>query len=96
VAPSSATATNDPFGFGAVLAPEPFGIVEKPTVVPKKTVVAEQEYSTGVLISLVVALAMMMLPGMMLIDTMVHIWSWGTPFVLNSILMSTIGGWFGL
>ena len=91
-APSSGG--NDPFAAGAPIF-DPIAIPATP-VSPKTAAVAEEEYSTGMLISLVLALVVMLLPGMMLLDTMVHMWSWGEPFVLNSMLMSTIAGWFGL
>jgi hypothetical protein len=82
---------NDPFGTGASLDAAPVISVS-----PKKAAVAEEEYSTGILVALIGALVVMLLPGIMLLDTMIHMWSWSDPFILNSILMSTISGWFGL
>ena len=86
----------DPFG-GVAASPIPDAFAAPAvSVTPKKAVAAEEEYSTGVMASLVAALVVMLLAGVMLIDTMVHLWSWGEPFVLNSMLMGTIGGLFGL
>jgi excisionase family DNA binding protein len=92
--PPAAT-TNDPFGAGVSALPDAFA-TPAVTVSPKKAAVPEEEYSTGMLIALISALVVMSLPGIMLLDTMVHMWSWGDPFILNSILMGTIAGWFGL
>ena len=86
-------AKSDPFG---TAAPDAFNFAAPVATVTPKTVVPPSEYSTGILVSLVFALAAMLLPGLMLIDTMVHMWSWGEPFILNSILMDTISGAFGL
>lgn len=92
-AQSSQSSVSDPFGLGG--SSDAF---ETPFVAvsPKKSTVSEEEYSTGMLITLVSALVVMLLCGIMLLDTMVHMWSWGEPFILNSILMDTIAGWFGL
>jgi len=90
--PPTAATTNDPFGSGTA------SVFTTPAVTapPTKIAVPEEEYSAGMLIALISAIAVMMLPGLMLIDTMVHMWSWSDPFILNSVLMSTIAGWFGL
>jgi len=90
-----AAAANDPFGSGVSSLPDAFA-TPAVTVSPKKAVVQGEEYSTGMLIALISLLVLMLLPGLMLIDTMVHMWSWSDPFPLNSLLMGTIAGWFGL
>ena len=89
-----AAASSDPFGAGAA-APDVFAMPTA-TVSLKKTAAPKEEYSTGVLLALVSALVVMLLPGIMLLDAMLHMWSWSDPFILNSVLMSTISGWFGL
>jgi len=69
-----------------------------PLITPAKTatVKQEEEYSTGILVTLVLAVVVMLLPTMMLVDSMLNIWSWGQPSSLNSMVMSTVAGWFGL
>ena len=89
------TAAGDSIGAGAAPFPDVFS-VPATTVSPKRAVGTEGEYSTGMLIALVSALVVMVLPGMMLIDTMIHMWSWNDPFVLNSVLMGMIANIFGL
>ena len=90
--PSQTTAPGDPFG---MVTPDAF-TPPIASVSPQKVTAPIDEYSTGTLVTLVIALVVMLLPGLMLIDTMVHMWSWGEPFILNSILMDTISGLFGL
>jgi len=88
---------SDPFGMGA--PDSPMSDVFTPPIVsaaPKKAAQQEAEYSTGMLITLACALAALLLPGIMLIDTMAHMWSWNEPFILNSILMDTISSVLGL
>ena len=87
---SPAAVTTDPFGAGAA-APE-----VKVTPAPAKATVPAEEYSTGMLITLMITIVPILLSGLMLIDTMVHLWSWGEPFVVNGLFMSQIAGWFGL
>jgi len=84
-------AGNDPFGTGGDAFAAPIAAVS-----PPKAAAPAEEYSTGVLVSMVFALVVMLLTGVMLIDNMVHMWSWGEPFILNSILMDAISGVFGL
>jgi len=90
---SPAPAAGDPFGTGGSSFSDATSLV---TVSPAKTVVKGEEYSTGMLVALILALVVMLLPGLMFIDTMVHLWSWGEPSVINGLFMSTIAGWFGL
>ena len=92
----AAPASRDPFGAGAASFPDAFAAPTTTSSHKKAAAKPEEEYSTGMLIALVSALVVMMLPGLMLIDTMVHMWSWSDPFILNSILMSTIANLFGL
>ena len=92
---------DDPFGVGGAPVADAFSPLAAAApvvaVAAKKTaVVAEEEYSTGVLVSLAVALVLLLIPGIMMIDMMMHMWSWGEPFILNSVLMGAIAGMFGL
>ena len=89
--PSAGTST-DPFGSGVSSFPEAFA----PLSTPPKPAAPVEEYSTGMLAALIAALVVMLVPGLMLIDTMVHMWSWNDPFILNSVLMDMISGVFGL
>ena len=92
----AAPASHDPFGSGTIPSPDAF-VTPKPTVSSKRAVAPEEEYSTGMLIALVSALVVMLLPGIMLLDTMVHMWSWDERFDLTSWLMSGIASTvFGL
>jgi hypothetical protein len=94
-APQAGAATADPFGAGSAPFPDTFA-TPTAAVSPKKAAVPEEEYSTGMLVALIFALIVMLPPGVMLLDTMVHMWSWNEPFLLNSWLMGMISGWFGL
>jgi len=89
-APQAATASSDPFGTGDAFA------APAVSVSPPKAAAPAEEYSTGILIALAVAVFMMVPTGWMLIDNMTHMWSWGEPFILNSMLMDIISGLFGL
>jgi len=93
-APHAAAAPSDPFGASAT--PPAFDFAPAAPAPAKKAAVQEEEYSTGMLVALALALVVMFLPGMMMLDTMIHMWSWNDPFILNSFLMSTIAGLFGL
>ena len=88
-APQAAT-SSDPFGTSDAFA-TPIASVS-----PPKAVAPAEEYSTGMLVALACALVVMMFPGLMLIDNMIHMWSWGEPFILNSMWMDPIAGLFGL
>ena len=94
--PSEPT-SGDPFS-SAVGIPDDFNAAFTPVaaVSSRKPAARTEEYSTGMLVSLASILVVMLLPGLMLLDTMIHVWSWNEPFLLNSILMNTIAGWFGL
>ena len=98
LAAEPAAGTNEPFGAGA--SPFPSGdafTAPIATATPKKPTAQQEEYSTGVLVALGFALAMLLFPGILLIDTMLHMWSWNDPpFGLNGLLASTIADLFGL
>jgi hypothetical protein len=91
-----AAATSDPLGAGTTPSFDAFAASAATTTTTKKAVVQEEEYSTGMLIALISLLAVMLLPGLMFVDMMVHMWSWSDPFILNSVLMGAIAGLFGL
>ena len=84
-------AANDPFGTGDAFAAPAVSVSPQ-----KATAPAAEECSSAMLGALVAAAVLLLVPGIMLLDTMVHMWSWGEPFLLNSILMDTISGLFGL
>ena len=84
-----AAASSDPFGTDAFAAPSV-------SVSPPKAAKPTEEYSTGILVALAAAVVVMVPTGWMLIDNMTHMWSWGEPFILNSIWMDAITGLFGL
>ena len=96
VAAAAMPAASDPFGVGAPAIPDAFTTPAVSVTPSKKPVAAEEEYSTGMLAFLICTLVMMLLPIVMLIDHMMHMWSWSDPFPLNSILMGAIAGIFGL
>ncbi|MDR3232386.1 MAG: helix-turn-helix domain-containing protein [Planctomycetaceae bacterium] len=58
--------------------------------------VPEYQYTNGALTAIIIAAVLLVLPGMMLADIVAGMWSWHEPFILNSVLMNTIAGWFGL
>ncbi|MDR0328763.1 MAG: hypothetical protein LBI05_10755 [Planctomycetaceae bacterium] len=91
---AESTFASDPFGAGTSSLPDAFTMPAAPVSTKKAPV--QEEYSTGVLVSLVSALVVMLLCGIMLLDTMIHMWSWSDPFILNSMLMSPIANMFGL
>jgi len=85
----------DPFGSGTSPFPEAFP-ASAPAVSAKKPAVPAEEYSTGVLVALILTLVPLLLCGVLMLDMMARMWSWSDPFLLNSLLMQTIAGWFGL
>jgi excisionase family DNA binding protein len=91
---AAAATTND--SFAASPSPAAFDFAAAAPAPVKKPAAPEEEYSTGMLIALVAALVVMILPGIMMLDTMMHLWSWGGSFTLTSYLMSSIAGLFGL
>ena len=97
-APAAAPAAGDPFGGGASLPDIDTHAAPAVSVTPsKKAVTVEGEYSTGMMATLVCALVVMLVCGIMMIDTTLHLWSWSEqPFVLNSMLMGMVAGLFGL
>lgn len=56
----------------------------------------EANYSPMLVACLVIVAGLLVLPGMMLVDLIMHIWSWDEPFVVNSTLMDLICGMVGL
>lgn len=56
----------------------------------------EANYSPLLVACLVCAACLLAVPGIMLLDLIVHIWSWKQPFVINSTLMNTLCEMIGL
>ena len=82
-------------GFGGTAAPDVF-IPPIAQTAPVKAAVQEEEYSTGILVSLVLALLVMLVPGIILLDTIIYMWSWNDQFTLSSALIGPLAGLFGL
>ncbi|MDR0870563.1 MAG: excisionase family DNA-binding protein [Planctomycetaceae bacterium] len=57
---------------------------------------AEASYSPMLVTVLVLIAFFLVLPGMMIMDLIRHIWSWGEPFVINSSVMDLVAGMAGL
>jgi excisionase family DNA binding protein len=93
--PAPPAATGTPFGVGIASLPDRAS-APIATATPAKAAGQGEEYSTGMLIALFFAIALMLLPGLMLIDSMVHIWSWDEPFTINGLFMSWFASMFGL
>ena len=83
---------NDPFGTAGASFDTAAPVV---SVMPKKPAASTEEYSTGMLVALVCAFVVMLPAGLMLLDTMLHIWSWDDPYILKSGLMEPIANWIG-
>ncbi|MDR3199644.1 MAG: helix-turn-helix domain-containing protein [Planctomycetaceae bacterium] len=57
---------------------------------------AEIAFTSWHIFWIVFAAAFLILPGMMILDLVIHIWSWGEPFVINSSIMDLlVGMWQG-
>ena len=99
-----AGAADDPLGAGGFAGPsEPFQdafsaapAVSVSSAASKKPSVPAEDYSTGMLVSMAIALVVMLLPCVLLIDTMVNMWSWNQPFIVNGLLMEQITNLLGL
>jgi excisionase family DNA binding protein len=93
---------DDPFGMGlgdasATMQQPGFATAPAVSVSPSKTPgIPEEEFSKGMLIAMAFALVILLLPGIMLVDAMMNMWSWNQPFILNSALMGMIAGVLGL
>lgn len=57
---------------------------------------AEASYSPTLVTVLILTAFFLVLPGMMVLDLIIHIWSWGEPFVINSSMMDLFAGMAGL
>ncbi|GHT42211.1 excisionase [Planctomycetales bacterium] len=84
--------SSDPFGGGSAAAQG--GSFSQPASPAAKA--STEEFSQGSLIAMACALVVLIIPAIMLFDTIANLWSWQEPFILNSVLMDTIAGWFGL
>ncbi|MDR0336919.1 MAG: helix-turn-helix domain-containing protein [Planctomycetaceae bacterium] len=65
--------------------------VRSPEIVPHTT---EITYTVGHIVWIVLATIFLIFPGMMIMDLIIHIWSWGEPFVINSSIMDLVVGMF--
>ncbi|MDR1965040.1 MAG: helix-turn-helix domain-containing protein [Planctomycetaceae bacterium] len=54
----------------------------------------EITYTPWQIAGLVLATGFLILPGMMILDLIIHIWSWGEPFVINSSIMDLFVSFF--
>ena len=88
--------SGDPFGMPGVT--DDFGSTFTPAVAvtPKKPATPVEEYSTGMLVALSLTLAVLLLPCLVILDTMIHMWSWEEPFILNGVLMNEIAKLFNI
>ncbi|MDR0608490.1 MAG: helix-turn-helix domain-containing protein [Planctomycetaceae bacterium] len=53
---------------------------------------AEIQYTSWHIFWIVFATVFLIIPGMMIMDLIIHIWSWGEPFVINSSIMDLFVG----
>ncbi|MDR1140684.1 MAG: helix-turn-helix domain-containing protein [Planctomycetaceae bacterium] len=64
-------------------------VARTPEIVPQTTEIA---YTSWQVFFIVLATIFLILPGMMIMDLIIHIWSWGEPFVINSSIMDLLVG----
>ncbi|MDR2755905.1 MAG: helix-turn-helix domain-containing protein [Planctomycetaceae bacterium] len=98
-APATSAATEEPTqgaSFGATpftSAPAGEFVARTPEMVSATT---EFTYTSWHIFWIVFATVFLILPGMMILDLIIHIWSWGEPFVINSSIMDIlVGMWHG-
>ncbi len=84
-------AMDSPMLVGAMSA-TPIPAAAEPTVV--EAVLPETPYSLLSVMGLVLCLVILVLGGMMVFDLMRTMWSWDSPYQLNSTLMDTVLGLF--
>lgn len=104
-APDATTPAGDsPFGAagGAPFSGPQFGnapqgefVASSPTFTPTPTS-TEANYPPLVVTGLVLTAVLMILPGIMLFDLILHMWSWNEPFVINSGLIDMLAKMFGI
>lgn len=58
--------------------------------------VTEAAYSPMLVFFLVLVTALLAIPGIMMLDVIIHIWSWKEPYVVNSSIMDMICNMVGL
>ncbi|MDR2116860.1 MAG: helix-turn-helix domain-containing protein [Planctomycetaceae bacterium] len=82
------------FGTATPFVAEPGEFVARtPEISPATT---ETTYTSWHIFWIVFATVFLILPGMMILDLIIHIWSWGEPFVINSSIMDIfVGMWQG-
>lgn len=82
-------------GFGAPFGAGPADFAAPGTSFPAATS-TEATYTPLLVTSIILVAFFLILPGMMLLDLIIHIWSWGEPFVINSTIMETLCSMLGL
>jgi excisionase family DNA binding protein len=75
---------------GPSLAAESGALVEGAPLIQAGAVLPEAPYTWWQISGLAVCLLLLMLCGMMMYDTLRHMWSWGEPYAVNSSLMDSI------
>lgn len=93
--PMGAAATGPAVSPFAAASPDGEFISTTPTFSAAPAAV-EAHYSPMLVTSLIIVAGLLVLPGMMLVDLIMHIWSWNEPFVINSTLMDLVCGMVGL
>ncbi len=66
-----------------------------PAFTPQATS-TEADYGPGTVVALFFAAFLLVCSGVMVLDLIIHIWSWGEPFVISSTLMNMIAEMAGL
>ncbi|MDR2437787.1 MAG: helix-turn-helix domain-containing protein [Planctomycetaceae bacterium] len=72
-------------------APEEF-VARTPEMVSVVPVTTEFTYTPWHIFWIVFATVFLIPPGIMILDLIIHIWSWGEPFVINSSIMDLLVG----
>ena len=79
---------------GPLLGAQPSSLSAATPIQPG-AVTFEAPYTTWQITGLAVCSVLLMFCGMMMYDLLRHMWSWGTPYTINSWLMDAILGIFG-
>ncbi len=56
---------------------------------------AEATYSSGLVAFIVIVAAFLAVPGIMMLDLIIHIWSWGEPFIITGFTLELLKGILG-
>ncbi len=71
---------------------QPGGLVEGTAAMQPGAVSVEAPYTSWQIAGLAACVVLLMLCGMMMYDLLRHMWSWGTPYTINSWLMDLFVG----